>query len=224
MKAMILAAGLGERMRPLTHTIPKPLLRIGDRCLIEYHLKALQKAGVQEVIINIAPHARQIIDRLGDGQQFNLNITYSYEEQGPYGTGGGIYQALPLLGKHPFILLSADIATDFDYASLMNKTVATAYLVMVNNPDYHPQGDFCLLADGNITLDQPKQTYANIALLNPQLFAGQKSGNYSLAPILLAAIAAGGVKGEEYAGLWYNIGTPEQLQMIQEAGHPAAEL
>lgn len=216
MKAMILAAGRGERMRPLSDQTPKPLLKIGSHSLIEHHLIALEKAGIKEVVINVSFQAKMIMDQLGDGQKFNLNITYSFEENGPFGTGGGLFQALPFLGNDPFLLVSGDIMTDFDFKILMNKPIATAHLMMVENPEFHPKGDFALLNDGRLSLGEPRLTYGNIAVINPKLMADQKAGKYPLAPILQQAIKEGKVTGECFRGLWFNIGTPQQLNILKQ--------
>jgi MurNAc alpha-1-phosphate uridylyltransferase len=211
MKAMILAAGLGERMRPLTDTTAKPLLPLGPKRIIEYHLEALVDRGVDEVVISVSRDAKQIISTLGDGSRYGLTIHYSYEGEKPIGTGAGVFQALSLLGDEPFLLLSGDVWTDFPLATLLNKPVKEAYLVMVDNPVYHPCGDFSLLDNGTVTLGDPKFTYGNIALLHPKLFAHCKEGQFELAPLLQAAIEREEVEGELYAGCWHNIGTPQQL-------------
>jgi MurNAc alpha-1-phosphate uridylyltransferase len=214
MKAMILAAGRGERMRPLSDATPKPLLKVGPESLIERHLHQLAKIGVSQAIINIAYQSKMMMDLLGDGHKYGIEIIYSYEENGPYGTGGGIFQALPLLGSEPFFLISSDIWSNFPLENLAKKMKGEAHLVMVENPSFHPEGDFCLSASGEITLNTPKVTYASMAMIDPKLFEGQKSGCYSLAPILTAAILRGQVTGELYSGLWYNIGTPQQLGRV----------
>jgi MurNAc alpha-1-phosphate uridylyltransferase len=215
MKAMILAAGRGERMRPLSDSIPKPLLKVGMQSLIEKQLQAFAAIGIQEVVINVAYHAKKIISELGDGKNYGLKILYSYEENGPYGTGGGIFQALPQLGDDAFLLISSDIWTDLPLENLPKKINNEAHLVMVENPIYHPSGDFCLEKNGTISLNQPKLTYASIAVLHPKLFAKQKPGTYPLAPLLENAIGRGQVTGELYTGSWYNIGTPQQLAELQ---------
>lgn len=216
MKAILLAAGRGERLKPLTDAIPKPLLQVGSRCLIDYHLKALSEAGIQDIVINVAYKAKDIIQKLGNGEDYGVHITYSYEDNGPMGTGGGIYQALPLLGEEPFIVVSSDVWTEFSFAPLLTLDPNDAHLVMVDNPDYYPSGDFCLLEDGKMTMESPRLTYGNIAVLHPRLFAECQPGNYSLAPLFHAAIEKGTVTGEYYRGSWYNVGTPHELKRLQE--------
>lgn len=214
MKAIILAAGRGERMRPLSDAIPKPLLKVGDHCLIEYHLLQLKAAGVEEVVINISHLASQFMETLGTGERYGLRIIYSHEENGPLGTGGGIFRALQWLGDAPFIVVSGDIWTDFSFSTLKN-IQNTAHLVMVQNPDFHPEGDFGLSVKGNVTLEFPKFTYGNIAVIHPRLFKGQKNGIFSLASVLHKAVLGGEVSGELYQGHWYNLGTPKQLADLQ---------
>ena len=141
MKAMILAAGRGERMRPLTDATPKPLLRVGGQCLIEYHLKALQRAGIREAVINLGHLGEQIQALLGDGQRYGLDIRYSHEEDHILDTGGGIHHALPMMGEEPFLVINGDIFTDFPFESLRGRAVALAHVVLVANPVHHPQGD-----------------------------------------------------------------------------------
>lgn len=215
MKAMILAAGRGERMRPLTDTLPKPLIPVGDECLIERHLHALARAGVSEVIINVCYFAREIMQKLGTGAAYGVSITYSYEDQKPLGTGAGIYQALPLLGEAPFILVSADIWTTFDYAKL--KLIhQDAHLILVSNPDYHPAGDFAIDQRGCLQLQGQKYTYANIAVLHPRLFKQPSKGDpASLASYFRRAIENQAATGDVYMGKWYNVGTPEQLSRVK---------
>lgn len=217
MKAMILAAGRGERMRPLTDTIPKPLVPFRGGRLIEPLLQELHHAGVQEVVMNVCYLAEQIIAFLGDGSRYGLQIQYSREEAvGRLETGGGVYQALPLLGTQPFLLVSADIITQFPFAKLMTKRLpGLAHLVLVDNPDFHPLGDFNLNADGTVSEQgDNKLTFAGIGVLHPQLFAGCVPGKFPLLKLFREAIAARCLTGEHYQGDWHNIGTYAQLKAL----------
>ena len=217
MKAMILAAGKGERMRPLTLHTPKPLVRAGGVPLIEYHLNALRNAGFDEVIINHAWLGQQIEDHLGNGERFGLSIRYSPEGE-PLETGGGISRALPLLGDQPFAVINGDIWTDFDFARLRMPTSALAHLVLIDNPEHHPTGDFGL-ADGqvqNADSDAPRLTYSGIAVLDPRLFDGSPSGAFKLAPLLRDAMSKGRVTGEHFTGRWVDVGTHERLAEVEQ--------
>lgn len=217
MKAMILAAGRGERMRPLTDHTPKPLLKIAGRSLIEYHLRALYDAGVREVIVNVAHLGQRIIDALGDGKAFRLDIVYSDEGGAPLETAGGIIQALPRLGQEPFLIVNADIWTDFPFQSLPEEINGLAHLVMVDNPLHHPNGDFALV-DGVLHAEgERKLTYSGIGLYHPTLFAGYPPGKRPLLPLLQNAMLAGNVSGQHYTGRWHDIGTPERLQALNSS-------
>jgi MurNAc alpha-1-phosphate uridylyltransferase len=213
MKAMILAAGKGERLRPLTLHTPKPLVPVAGVPLIEYHLRALASAGVRELVINHAWLGAQIEAHLGDGARFGLSIAYSPEGE-PLETGGGILRALPLLGDQPFILVNGDIFTDYPFANLCRPLPGLAHLVLLDNPAHHPQGDFSLLADGRLIdaqAGQPSLTYSGIAVLSPELFADCQPGAFKLAPLLRQAMAQGLVSGERYAGRWVDVGSYERL-------------
>ncbi|QIH11285.1 MULTISPECIES: N-acetylmuramate alpha-1-phosphate uridylyltransferase MurU [unclassified Pseudomonas] len=218
MKAMILAAGKGERMRPLTLTTPKPLLPVAGVPLIEYHLRALAAAGFREVVINHAWLGEQIEAALGDGQRWGLSIRYSAEGQ-PLETGGGIFQALPLLGEEPFLVVNGDIWTDYDFATLRRPLAGLAYLVMVDNPAHHPTGgDFCL-ENGLLHDGQPGAatlTYSGISVLHPQLFRDCAGGAFKLAPLLREAMAQGQVSGEHMHGQWIDVGTVERLAQVED--------
>lgn len=222
MKAMILAAGKGERMRPLTLTTPKPLVRAGGVPLIEYHLRALAAAGFTEIVINHAWLGQQIEDYLGDGSRYGVSIQYSPEGE-PLETGGGIYRALPLLGDEAFVVVNGDIWTDYDFSVLHQPIVGLAHLVLATNPAHHPSGDFQLI-DGKVRDGQPATdtlTYSGIAVLHPQLFESCSAGAFKLAPLLRAAMANGQVSGERLNGLWVDVGTHERLAEVEaliEAG------
>lgn len=209
MRAMILAAGRGERMGALTANTPKPLLRVGDHYLIEYAIASVKRAGIQEIVINVSYLAEQIKQAIGDGEKYGVSIVYS-EEAERLETGGGILQALPLLGDDPFMVLSCDVIADYPLMQLPKEPDGLAHLVMVANPHYHPRGDFALV-DGKIKLDEPKLTFGNISVLRPELFAACTAGHFRLTKVLMPAIEKAQVSGEYYQGLWYNIGTPEDL-------------
>jgi len=216
MKAMILAAGKGERMRPLTLHTPKPLVPAAGKPLIEYHLEALAKAGFTEVVINHAWLGAQIEAHLGDGQRFGLSIRYSPEGE-PLETGGGIYQALPLLGDAPFVLVNGDIWTDYDFAALRQPLPGLAHLVLVDNPGHHGRGDFRLQGEQVVDGDDAPGTltFSGISVLHPALFEGCQAGAFKLAPLLRQAMAAGRVSGERFAGQWVDVGTLERLADVE---------
>lgn len=217
MKAMILAAGKGERMRPLTLHTPKPLVRAGGVPLIEYHLRALQEAGFHEVVINHAWLGQQIEDYLGDGERFGLRITHSPEGE-PLETGGGIFRALPLLGDEPFMVVNGDIWTDYPFKRLRMPLAGLAHLVLIDNPAHHPEGDFSLI-DGQVrdSLDAgTRLTYSGIAVLHPKLFADCHDGPFKLAPLLRAAMNQGRVTGEHFTGRWVDVGTHERLAEVEQ--------
>jgi MurNAc alpha-1-phosphate uridylyltransferase len=212
MKAMILAAGKGERMRPLTLTTPKPLVRAGGVPLIEYHLRALAAAGFTEIVINHAWLGQQIEGYLGDGSRYGVQIQYSPEGE-PLETGGGIFRALPLLGDEAFVVVNGDIWTDYDFSVLHQPISGLAHLVLTRNPVHHPAGDFQLI-DGLVRDGQAEAatlTYTGIAVLHPQLFEGCSAGAFKLAPLLRTAMASGQVSGECLKGLWVDVGTHERL-------------
>ncbi len=214
MKAMILAAGKGERLRPLTLHTPKPLVRAGGVPLIEYHLRALAAAGFTEIVINHAWLGQQIEDHLGDGAQFGVSIQYSAEGE-PLETGGGIFQALPLLGVEPFVVVNGDIWTEYDFARLRQPLEGLAHLVLVDNPAHHPAGDFALHGSQVSEAGEPRLTYSGISVLHPALFAGSTAGAFKLAPLLRDAMAAGKVSGEHFGGRWVDVGTHERLAEVE---------
>ena len=210
--AMILAAGRGERMRPLTDHTPKPLLAVGGRPLIEWHLQRLAEAGLREVVINHAHLGEQIERRLGDGARWGLRIRYSREGEGhALETGGGICKALPLLGEDPFLVINGDVWCDLDPAALALPAGDLAHLVLVDNPPHHPHGDF-VLRDGRVVEGEgPRLTFAGIGVYDPALFSGCRAEPFPLAPLLRRALAAGRVSGRHYRGAWVDVGTPERL-------------
>lgn len=215
MRALIFAAGKGERMRPLTTHTPKALLPVRGLPLIGWHLRALARAGVREVVINTGWLGEQLPAALGDGRDWGLNIAWSHEGPEPLETGGGMRQALALLGSEPFIATNADTYTDFDYASLPAQPLGLAHLVLVDNPAHHPRGDF-VLRDGRVHLcGSPRLTFAGIGVYRPELIASEPRGRYGLAPILRTAIDFGIVTGEHYRAQWTDVGTPERLAALQ---------
>jgi len=234
MRALLFAAGRGERMRPRSDTTAKPLLRAGGRRLIEWQIEALVRAGVREIIINTAHLAQQIEDTLGDGSRYGTRLIYSREgnrAEEALETLGGIVHALPLLGAAPFIAASSDIVTDFDYARLAEplssiaRGGADAHLVLVDNPPFHADGDMGL-AGGRIRMQRPHLTYGNIGIFSPSLFDGLAPGRARLFPWLFRLVELGRVSGEHFRGRWHNVGTPAELDALDAelpaAGAPAA--
>ncbi|MGI9309037.1 MAG: N-acetylmuramate alpha-1-phosphate uridylyltransferase MurU [Gammaproteobacteria bacterium] len=213
MKAMILAAGRGERMRPLTDKTPKPLLQVGERSLIDYHLSALAVAGIQDIVINTAWLGAQIRDSLGDGSRFDVNIQYSDEGDTALETGGGICHALPLLGDAPFWLVNGDVWCNYTFDSTLAKG-DLGHLVLVPNPAHNRTGDFALLNGriGNTAAE--RHTYSGIAILRPELFDSYEDGIFPLAPLLRQAADAGRLSGELFGGEWSDVGTPERLETL----------
>lgn len=220
MKAMILAAGLGNRMRPLTLTTPKPLLVVGGKPLIVWHIEALKAAGIQDIVINTAWLGQKLHEALGNGSAFGVNIFWSDENE-PLETAGGIQQALPLLGKEPFLLVNGDIWLRYDFSRLVSKNLGKhlAHLLLVDNPPQHPNGDFAFKRDGqSLILPQgaEKYTFAGVSVLSPKLFADLPAGKAPLAPLLRQAIAEQLVTGEYHTGAWVDVGTPERLQALDD--------
>lgn len=211
-KAMILAAGRGERMRPLTDHWPKPLLEIGGRPLIEWHLRALADGGVREVVVNTAWRAGVLEQWLGDGSRWGVRLSVSREPPGALDTGGGVLHALPMLGDEPFCLINGDVWSDFDLARLPASPPGDAHLVMVPNPEHHPRGDWGLRGDQVVEDGGERRTYAGIAVLRPGLFAGHAAGAFPLTGPLKRAVAEGRVSGQLHEGLWSDVGTPERLR------------
>lgn len=213
--AMILAAGRGERLRPLTDHTPKPLLQAGGKRLIEYHLEGLVAAGITEIVVNHAHLGAQIEAALGDGTRYGARIHYSREpSSGGLETGGGIMQALPLLGDTPFIVVNGDVWTDYPFHMLVRHTLAPgdlAHLVLIDNPPHHPSGDFTLQAGRVYETGAPTLTFAGIGLYRRALFDSCIPGTFPLAPLLRAAMRRGKVSGEHYHGTWIDVGTPERL-------------
>ncbi len=211
MKAMILAAGRGERMRPLTDHTPKPLLKVGDKPLIVWHLQRLAAAGFKDVVINHAHLGEQIEAALGDGSEWGVRIQYSPEKIA-LETAGGIANAMPLLGNAPFLVVNGDVYTDIDFGALSLMPSQLAHLVMVDNPPQHATGDFAL-SSGKLSVEGiEKLTFSGVGIYQPSLFASIVRGDAAkLAPLLKAAMAQGLVSGSHHQGAWHDIGTPERL-------------
>jgi N-acetyl-alpha-D-muramate 1-phosphate uridylyltransferase len=213
---MVLAAGRGERMRPLTDAEPKPLLRVGGKRLVEYHLERLSEAGFREVVINTAWLGDMIENVLGTGSRYGLAITYSHERPEALETGGGIFNALPLLGSAPFLLVNGDVWTDIDFAALRRDPPAQslAHLMLVPNPPQHARGDF-LLENGLVAEgDGLRHTYSGIGIFRPEFFAGCTAGKFPLLPLLRRAIAARALTGQLHTGRWFDVGTIERLRAL----------
>ena len=215
MRAMILAAGRGERLRPLTDAIPKPLLNIDGRPLIEHHLERLAAAGFREVVINLAYLGDMIRETLGNGSRWGLNIHYSQEPQDALETGGGIVQALPMLGETPFATINGDVFSDYPLARLRAIKCDQAHLVLVPNPSHNPEGDFGLSGGYIRLVGEPCHTFSGISVYHPHFFESAPSGRFSVKPLLRTAAALQQVTGEIYRGEWHDIGTLERLEMLQ---------
>ena len=218
MKVMILAAGRGERMGNLTQNCPKPLLKVKGRCLIDWHLIKLYDAGFKDVVINVAYLSKEIIEFVGDGSKWGLNISISEEEQA-LETAGGIKKAIKYLGDEPFAVINADIFSDYNYKNLKNRSLQSksmGHLVLVNNPEHNPKGDFGIMDDGILTMNSERPlTFSGIAIYDPKFFSELAEGNkIKLAPILEIAINKKCIQGELFDGLWSDVGTPERLNMI----------
>ncbi len=219
MKVMILAAGRGLRMRPLTDTTPKPLLRVGNRSLIEHLIFRLAQAELRDIVINHAHLGEQIVAQLGDGNRWGVNIVYSDESKGRLETGGGIFAALPLLDSDPFVVINGDIWTDYPFVRLRRDLSGLAHLILVDNPPHHPDGDFCLQGARVVAEGAPKLTFSGIGVYRHALFRGCTGSRFPLAPLLRGAMSQGAVTGEHYPGRWSDVGTPERLETLnQEIG------
>ena len=215
MRAMILAAGRGERLRPLTDHTPKPLIEAGGKPLILHLIESLVRGGIDEIIVNTAHLGEKIQARLGDGRAFGATIHYSPEHEA-LETGGGIFRALPLLGQAPFLVINGDIATDFPFGTLKDRPIDLAHLVLVPNPDHHPQGDFGLAEGLALEQGSPQFTFGGIGVYRPALFSECSAGRFPLAPLLRAAMKESRVSAELWPGLWMDIGTIERLEAFDK--------
>ena len=222
MKAIVLAAGRGERLRPITDTLPKPLVPIAGKPLIGYHLHALARVGVRDVVINLSWLGSVIRETLGDGRDYGVQISYSDEGPVALETGGGIFKALPLLGSAPFLVVNADVWTDVDFGSLKLRDDADAQLVFVPNPAHNTRGDFALDGDMVVERDTGRLTYSGVGMYRPELFAGCSPGKFPLAPLLRRAIAAGRLRGLLHRGDWCDVGSPARLAELDQRVRAAA--
>jgi len=214
MRAMILAAGRGERMRPLTDELPKPLLEVAGRALIEHQIERLSAAGVTDIVINLSWMGGKIRALLGDGSRYGVTIKYSDEPDGALESGGGIREALPMLGDGPFMVINADLWCDFDLRTLVLAKGDLASLVLVDNPAHNPDGDFDL-EDGRVR-DRKRLTFAGIGMYRPSLLASLPRGRYGIASVLRQAMRADRVSGVHHTGVWQDVGTPERLAALRE--------
>jgi len=222
MKAMVLAAGRGERLRPITDTTPKPLVPIAGKPMIVYHLEALVRAGIQDVVVNLSWLPDRIRNELGDGSRFGVRITYTDEGPVPLETGGGIFNAIQHLGPGPFMVVNGDTFTDIDLGRLKAGAAAdvsagaSGRIVLVPNPIQHPRGDFGLEGDRVVDRETDRFTYSGIGLFTPEFFAGCQPGRFPMLPLLKRAIAAGRLRGELFRGEWNDVGTPRRLAELDE--------
>jgi len=214
MKVMILAAGRGERMRPLSDAVPKPLLEAGGKPLIVHLIERLVHAGLSDLVINHSHLGEKISAYLGDGGRYGASIVYSHEEGGGLETGGGIFKALPLIDSDPFVVVNGDIWSDFPFDRLPSRLEGLAHLVLVDNPPQHPSGDFSL-RDGRVSdQGEPRLTFSGIGVYARALFAGCHPGKFPLAPLLREAMTRHQVSGEHYTGRWQDVGTPQRLAAL----------
>jgi MurNAc alpha-1-phosphate uridylyltransferase len=214
MKAMVLAAGRGERMRPITDKLPKPLVPVAGKPLIVYHLERLAAAGVRDVVVNLSWLGERIRAALGDGGEYGLSISYSEEGPVPLETGGGIFKALPLLGPGPFLVVNGDTWSDIDYSHLALEDGANGRIVLVPNPTHNLRGDFGV--EGDFVVDRPTDrfTYSGVGVYRPEFFDGCSPGRFPMLPLLKRAIAARVLRGELHGGEWCDVGTPERLAAL----------
>lgn len=226
MKAIVLAAGRGERMRPLTDATAKPLLRVGGHALIDYHLHALAAAGVGEAVVNLSWQPGSLREHLGDGSRFGLMLHFSDEGPVALEVGGGIQRALPWLGPGPFLVVNGDVWSDCPLGALALPPASQAHLLLVPNPDHHPHGDFALDDAGRVAGSGRRRTYAGIGVFTPELFDGCQPGRFPLKPLLDRAAACGQLTGEPHDGRWFDVGTPARLAELDgllargELAHP----
>ena len=215
---MVLAAGKGERMGALTDRVPKPLLEVGGRPLVEHQIRRLATAGFRDLVVNLAWLGERIEASLGDGSKLGVRIRYSREPEGALDTGGGIRRALPLLGEAPFVVVNSDVWSDYPFERLHGAPAGDGHIVLVDNPAHHPHGDFALAPDGKV-LDagRDRLTFSGIGRYRPRLFAARSSGRFPLAAVLRDAIEAGTLSGEHHRGEWVDVGTPDRLRALDRA-------
>jgi MurNAc alpha-1-phosphate uridylyltransferase len=222
MKAMVLAAGRGERLRPITDTLPKPLVRVAGKPLIVYHLEALARAAVRDVVINLSWLPDKLRTALRDGSEYGVRITYIDEGPVALETGGGIFNAIQLLGPGPFLVVNGDTFTDIDFGAVLaradadTRSGALARLVLVPNPTQHPQGDFGLEGEQVVERLTGRLTYSGVGVYRPEFFEGCSGGKFPLLPLLKRAIAAGRLRGQLHEGEWCDVGTPQRLAELDE--------
>lgn len=221
LKVMILAAGRGERMRPLSDTVPKPLLEAGGKPLIVHLIEGLARHGLRDIVINHSHLGEKISAYLGDGARYGARVAYSHEEGGGLETGGGIFKALPLIDTDPFMVINGDIWTDYPFDRLPARLDGLAHLVLVDNPPQHPQGDFALREGKLFVEGTPRLTFSGIGVYARALFAECRPGKFPLAPLLRTAIVQGQVSGEHYTGRWRDVGTPQRLADLDRELHGA---
>jgi N-acetyl-alpha-D-muramate 1-phosphate uridylyltransferase len=214
MKAMVLAAGRGERMRPITDTLPKPLVSVAGKPLIGYHLERLAAAGIRDVVVNLSWLGDRIRTALGDGGDYGLSITYSEEGPVPLETGGGIFKALTALGPGPFLVVNGDTWSDIDYGHLALEDSANGRIVLVPNPAHNSRGDFGIEGDVVVERDADRFTYSGVGVFRPEFFAGCSPGRFPMLPLLKRAIAARLLRGKLHGGEWCDVGTPERLAAL----------
>lgn len=214
MKAMVLAAGRGERMRPITDTLPKPLVPVAGKPLIGYHLERLGRAGVRDVVVNLSWLGDRIRAALGDGRDYGLSITYSEEGPVPLETGGGIFKALPFLGPGPFLVVNGDTWSDIDYGDLALEDGANGRIVLVPNPTHHLRGDFGVEGDVVVEREADRFTYSGVGVYRLEFFAGCTPGRFPMLPLMKRAIAGRLLRGELHRGEWCDVGTPERLAAL----------
>lgn len=215
MRAMILAAGRGERLKPLTDTVPKPLVQVGDSTLIERHLQNLANSGFREIVINLSHLGEQIETAIGNGHRFGVDVTYSWEPEGALETGGGIFQALEKLGPAPFLVVNGDILSDYSFSRLRAVKCDWSHLVLVPNPEHNPRGDFSLESARIRNQGNAMGTYSGIAVFHPRLFDDCEPGRFSVVPLLREAADSRVVTGEWHRGYWSDVGTIERLEAAQ---------
>ena len=216
MKAIILAAGKGKRFGEITKTLPKPLIKLGDNTLIEHNILLLKKHGFNDLVINVSHLSDMIIDFLGNGKKYNVNIKYSIEKPVPYETGGGIQNALHLLGEKPFLVINSDIYTNCNLSKISIKKSDLASIVMVKNPEHHIDGDFSLINRRVTLANTNTMTYAGIGIYNPLIFSGMKSKTYKLSEILLKNINKDKISGLEHKDIWFDVGDSKKLANVNK--------